>query len=140
MVLQALDIYPDQVEMVYHHYPSSEFGQIIAEALEAADEQGRFWDLHDRLLMDMPHDMSELEACAADTGLDMQRFGEALDTGRFTEAVELAKQVAVSRGVGHVAVFINGREYRHSPGTLSDLRDAIDEELESDASDGCDET
>jgi len=138
MVLQALDIYPDKVKKAYHHYPSSEFGQIIAEALEAADEQGKFWELHDRLLADVPDDMSELEACAAELGLDTQKFGEALDTGRFTGKVDLAKQEAISRGVKHVAVFINGREYRHSPGTLSDLCDAIDEELERDGSDDCD--
>ena len=124
--------------MVYHHYPSSDFGQKIAEALEAADEQGKFWELHDRLLEDVPDDMSELKACAAEIGLNMQRFSQALDSGEFRERVELARQEAISRGVEHVSVFINGREYQHSPGTLSDLRDAIDEELEKDGSDACD--
>ena len=140
MVLEALDVDPDKVQMVYHHYPSSEFGQRIAEGLEAAGDQGMFWELHDRLLPDVPNDMSESMACAAEIGLDTQKFGEALDTGRFTETVELAKQEAISRGVKHVAVFINGREYEHDPGTLSDLCDAIDEELERDGSDACDQT
>jgi protein-disulfide isomerase len=140
MVLEALDIYPDKVKMAYHHYPSSEFGQKLAEALEAADEQGKFWELHDRLLADVPDDISELEACAADIGLDTQKFGDALVTGRFAETVELAKQAAISRGVKHVAVFINGKEYEYDPGTLSDLYDAIDEELERDGSNDCEQT
>ena len=138
IALDALDIYPGKVKMVYHHYPTSELGQKIAEALEAADEQGKFWELHDRLLADVPDDISELKACAAEIGLDTHRFGEALDNGRFTETVELAKQAAISRGVKHVAVFINGREYEYDPGRLSCFCDAIDEELEKDGSDDCD--
>lgn len=82
--------------------------------------------------------MSELKACAAEIGLDTQKFGEALDTGRFAERVQLAKQEAILRGVKYVSAFINGREYEHDPGTLSDLCDAIDEELERDGGDDSD--
>jgi protein-disulfide isomerase len=130
MVLQALDMYPEILRMVYHHYPSSSFGQTVAEALEAAGEQGKFWELHDRLLVDPPGDISELKACAVEIGLDMQKFDEALDSGRFTEKVERDKEEAISRGIKHVSVFISGTEYGHNPGTLSDLCAAIDEELE----------
>ena len=138
MVLQALDIYPGKVKMVYHHNPSSEFGQKIAEALEAADEQGKFWELHDKILQDVPDDISELKAYAAEIGLDTQRFNEALDSGVFREKVELAKEESISRGVNEVSVFINGKEYQQYPGTLSDLRAAIDEELKKDVSYDCD--
>jgi len=129
LVLEALDIYPDDVLMVYHHYPTSEFGQVIAEALEAAGEQGKFWEMHDRLSDGVPDDVTALKALAAEIGLDMQAFNEALDSGKFQEKVELAKEEAISRGVESVSVFINGREYQHYPGTLSDLRAAIEEEL-----------
>ena len=135
MVLQALDMYPGSVRMVYHHYPFSSLGQTIAEALEAAGEQGKFWELHDSLAADVPDDISELEACAREIGLDMHKFSEALDSGRFREKVELDKEEAISRGIKHVSVFINGKEYGHNPGTLSDLCAAIDEELERTASD-----
>ena len=130
LALQALDMYPESLRMVYHHYPSSSFGQTVAEALEAAGEQGKFWELHDRLLVSPPYDMSKLKTCAAEIGLDMQKFDEALDSGRFTEKVELDKEEAISRGIKHVSAFINGTEYEHNPGTLSDLCAAIDEELE----------
>jgi protein-disulfide isomerase len=130
LVLQALDMYPESLRMVYHHYPSPGFGQTVAEALEAAGEQGKFWELHDRLLVDPPDDMSKLKACAAEIGLDMQKFDEALDSGRFKEKVERDKEEAISRGIKHVSVFINGNEYEHNPGTLADLCAAIDEELE----------
>jgi protein-disulfide isomerase len=130
MALQALDIYPTKVKVVYHPYPSSEFGWKLAESLEAAAEQGKFWELHDLFLAGVPSNMSELKAYAQQIGLDVNRFEEALDTDTFKERVELAKQEAVSQGVTRNAVFVNGTEYQHSPGTISDLRSTIDEELE----------
>ncbi len=135
MVLEALDIYPRIIKMVYHHYPISAWGQLIAEALEAAGEQGKFWELHDSLLESVPNNPAELVTYAAEIGLDIQRFGQAFESREFREKVELYKDEVVSRGVMHVAVFINGREYEHDPGTLSDLCDAIDEELERTGSD-----
>ena len=129
LVLQAFDMYPENVRMVYHHYPFSEFGQKLAEALEAAGKQGKFWELHDRFIQDVPRNVSELKVCAEEIGLDMPKFEKALDIGKFSGKVELDKQRAVLHGVDHVSVYVNGKEYRHAPGTLSDLCAAIDEEL-----------
>ena len=130
LLVQALDIYPDEIRLDYHHYPYSEFSYQLAEALEVAGEQGKFWEMHDMIIQDVPDDISELTALAEDLGLDMERFNEALDSGEFYEKVRLAKEDAISDGVNYVLVFINGKEYKKYPGTLTDLCDAIDEELE----------
>lgn len=130
MLVQALDIYPDEIRLDYHHYPSSDFSHKLAEALEAAGEQGKFWEMHDSIIEDVPDDMCELIAVAEGLGLDMERFNEALDSGEFFEKVQLAKEKAISAGVKYVSVFINGKEYKESPGTPADLCSAIDEELE----------
>lgn len=130
MLVQALDIYPDEIRLDYHHYPSSDFSHKLAEALEAAGEQGKFWEMHDSIIEDVPDDMFELIAVAEGLGLDMERFNEALDSGEFFEKVQLAKEKAISAGVKYVSVFINGKEYKKYPGTPADLCSAIDEELE----------
>jgi protein-disulfide isomerase len=130
LALQALDIYPSDVKMVYHHYPDSELSWKLAEALEAAAEQGKFWELHDKFLEGVPADIDELKASARQIGLDMDRFEEALDNGLFQAKVILAKEEAVSRGVTGVGLFVNGQEYQYSPGTIDDLCSAIDKELE----------
>ena len=130
MVVQALADYPGRVRMVYHHYADPGFSEKLAEALEAAGEQGQFWEMHDRLILNVPTDMVALQAAASEVGLDTERFIEALDSGKFTERVQLAKQDATSAGVRYVAVFINGEEYTRNPGTLEDLYRAVDEKLE----------
>ena len=130
LLVQALDRYPKEIRLVYHHYPSSGFSEEIAEALEAAGDQGKLWQMHDRIIQDVPDNMSELKAVAEGLGLDMERFNEALYSGEFTEMVQLAKEKAISAGVRYVSVFINEKEYEKYPGTLNDLCRAIDEELE----------
>ena len=129
LLLQALADYPGRIRVVYHHYADPGFSEKLAEALEAAGEQGKFWEMHDRLIEHVPADMAALETAAGEVGLDTERFMEALNSGKFTEKVQLARQEAISAGVQYVAIFINGREYPKSPGTLEDLYDAIDKEL-----------
>jgi protein-disulfide isomerase len=129
LALQALDLYPGKVNIVYHPYPFAEFGLRLAEALEAAAEQGKFWELHDLILSGTPNDISEVEAYAQQIGLDIDKFEKALDSDIVAEKVELAKQEAITAGITRVSLFVNGKEYEHSPGTIDDLRAMIDEEL-----------
>ena len=136
LVMQALDLYPQEVKLIYHHYPYSAFSYKLTEGLEAAGEQGKFWQMHDKFLEDVPDNISELLAVSEGLGLDMQRFTEALDSGKFAETVQLAKQEAISRGVQQVSLFINGKEYQKYPGTLADLCHEIDTELERQAGNG----
>lgn len=130
MVVQALADYPGQIRMVYHHYAYPGFSEKLAEALEAAGEQGKFWEMHDRFIQNVPSDINQLQTVAEEIGLDIEEFNEALESGQFTEKVRLAKQEAISAGVKYVSVFINGKEYQKNPGTLDDFYAAIDEELE----------
>lgn len=130
IVVEALGVYPGKIRMAYHHYPSSGFSEKLAEALEAAGEQGKFWEMHDRLIQNVPADMAMLKDLAKEVGLDMKRFNEALDSGKFTEKVQWAKELAILQGIKHVSLYINGKEYEKNSGMLEDLRTAIDEELE----------
>lgn len=130
MVLQALNAYPGKIRVIHNHYPSSGYYEKLAESLEAAGEQGKFWEFHDRLIQNIPDDMTSLLGLAEDLRLDMGRFSAVINSGKYTETVRKAKEEAITRGVKHVSMFINGKEYEKSPGTLDDLYNAIDEELD----------
>jgi NhaA family Na+:H+ antiporter len=130
VVLEVLDFYPRYAEMVYHHYPLSEWGQLCAEALEAAGEQGKFWEFHDKLLLGLQHDIAGLKVCAEEVGLDVQAFGEALDSRKFMAKVVVAKEEAILQGVEHATIFVNGREYHKYPPQVGDISAMIAEELE----------
>ena len=76
----------------------------------AAHEQGRFWDMHDRLLAQQTRlDRSSLEEHAQLLGLDMTRFRAALDQGQHRSQVAADVQVASDAGVdGTPTMFVNG--------------------------------
>jgi NhaA family Na+:H+ antiporter len=118
---EAMKWYSKITKMVYHHFPLSELGQVIAEALEAAGEQGKFWELHDKVVQVMPRDVDALKACAAEVGLDVQKLDEALNSGKFTEKVKLEKEKASARGVTEATIFINGLEYHKYPPDVGDI-------------------
>ncbi len=134
VVAEAMHFYSKVTVMVYHHYPLSEWGQLCCEALEAAGEQGKFWEFHDRLVEDpymlsISRDLAGLKAVAAELGLDIEAFGEAMDSRKFKDKVEAEYQEAVARGVAHATVFINGNEYHKYPPQVADISAIIVEEL-----------
>jgi protein-disulfide isomerase len=51
LVKTVLDRYPDEIRMVYHHYPLPYHRHALpaARAAECAGKQGRFWATHDVL-------------------------------------------------------------------------------------------
>ncbi|MFC2038762.1 DsbA family protein [Chloroflexota bacterium] len=130
MALRVFDNFSGNIRLVYHHYADAGFSEKMAEALEAAGDQGKFWEMHDRIIEKVPSDITQLKAVAEDIGLDITQFNNTLESDRYTGKVRLAKQEAISAGVKYVSVFINGKEYRGNPGTLDDFRAAINEELE----------
>jgi protein-disulfide isomerase len=81
-----------------------------AEAAMAANEQGKFWEMHDKLFANQQAlDRPSLEKYAGEIGLDMGKFRAALDSGKFKERI--AKDQAEGQKVGANGTptfFING--------------------------------
>lgn len=130
MALEAVQKYAGQVRFEYHPFPYSELGFTIAEALEAAGAQGKFWELHRAVIENAPEDEHGLWALAAGLGLDMPALNRALEEGTYRAGIEASIQAAEALGVKEVALFVNGKEYRKYPGTLDDLSRLIESELE----------
>src|SRR5258706_7420855 len=59
-----------------------------AEAAMAAHEQGKFWEMHDKLFANQGSlDRATYEKYAQELGLDMGRFKAALDSGKEKAAI-----------------------------------------------------
>ena len=55
----------------------------------AANEQGKFWEYHDKLFANQQAlDRPNLEKYAQELGLDMAKFKAALDSGKFKDKVD----------------------------------------------------
>jgi protein-disulfide isomerase len=77
----------------------------------AAQEQGKFWEYHDKLFIDTRKLKPEnLKQYAQETGLDMAQFEKALQDGGKTKIIEADKSEAAAVQVrGTPAFFVNGR-------------------------------
>jgi protein-disulfide isomerase len=87
-----------------------------AEAAECANEQGRFWDYHDKLFEKQGGENSgtfsrdNLKSFAAELGLDTQQFNQCLDSDKYQAKVQQEIDEANRLGVRSTpSVFVNGQ-------------------------------
>jgi protein-disulfide isomerase len=110
---RILSEFSGQVKIAFKHNPLSfhQNAQGAAEAAMAAAEQGKFWEYHDKLFANQAAlQRSDLERYAQDLGLDLNRFKQALDSGKFKLAVSADQRLAQQIGAdGTPSFFVNGR-------------------------------
>jgi predicted DsbA family dithiol-disulfide isomerase len=103
----------DNVRIVFRNFPlpRHEDAPKAAEAASCADEQGKFWEMHDKLFANNSKlRVENLKTYAAELGLETDRFNECLDTGRLGAKWRTDKRDGGIYGVtGTPAFFINGR-------------------------------
>jgi protein-disulfide isomerase len=90
--------------------PFHDKAHLAAEAALAANEQGKFWEMHDKLFANQQAlDRPSLEKYAEELGLNMAKFKAALDSGKFKERVDReAKEGNAVGATGTPTFFING--------------------------------
>jgi protein-disulfide isomerase len=112
-VQQIEETYGDRVRFVFKSFPLPFHGDahLASQAALAAGEQGKFWEYHDILFQNQRAlSRSDLEGYAEQLGLDMARFREALDSGRFADQVDAEMAEGRAAGVSGTPTFlINGQ-------------------------------
>ena len=107
------EVYSDRVRFAFRHYPLDFHPQAqkAGEAAACAGEQGKFWEMHDRLWANPGKlQVDDLKAHAQALGLDAKGFDACLDSGRFASLLEKDLKAGQEYGVsGTPAFFVNGR-------------------------------
>lgn len=112
---KILNDYSGKVRLVYKHFPLSFHpnGQKAAESSECADEQGKFWEYHDKLFESLAtsgYSLANFKQWAKDLGLNSGKFNECLDSGKYAQKVQADFREGTEKGVnGTPATFINGQ-------------------------------
>ena len=117
VIRELLESFGDELRYVWRHLPLNDVHpntQMAAEAAEAAAAQGRFWEMHDKLL-EHPDELTppDLGRRAEEIGLDLERFWS--DLRRREHAERVAEDVAsadASDVAGTPTFFINGRRHQ----------------------------
>ncbi len=109
---QIEETYKDKVRLSFKNLPLPfhNNAQGAAEASLAAHEQGKFWEMHDKLFANQQTlDRPNLEKYAQELGLNMPKFKAALDSGKFKKQVQDDAAMGASVGAtGTPTFFVNG--------------------------------
>jgi protein-disulfide isomerase len=106
-----------QVRFVFRHFAFiGDESLWAAEATECANEQGRFWEYHDKLFEEQGGENvgvfspANLKGFAADLELDTEQFNQCLDSGKYEAKVKQETAEGQRNGVrGTPTVFVNGQ-------------------------------
>ncbi len=117
VIRQLLEEFGDELRYVWRHLPLNDVhpnAQMAAEAAEAANAQGMFWAMHDKLLT-IQDELTprDLKRYAEELGLDVERFSNDLRHREYTDRVSEDVASADSSGVaGTPSFFINGLRHQ----------------------------
>jgi protein-disulfide isomerase len=129
---ETVRVYGDQVRVVFRQYPLNIHPQAqkAAEASLCADDQGKFWELHDAMFADQRNlAVEQLKAKAGELGLDAAAFAACLDGAKYAEKVAEDMNHGIAVGVnGTPAIFVNGR-FLSGAVPFEEIAKLVDDEL-----------
>lgn len=125
--------YKDKIRIVYRQFPLNNIhprAQKAAEAALCANDQDKFWQLHDAMFVDQKNlSIDDLKSKAAALSMNTATFATCLDSGKHAEAVNASIDEGSRLGVdGTPALFINGR-YLGGNQPYDAIAKIIDDEL-----------
>lgn len=136
VVEQVLREFPEDVQVVYRHFPLFSihpYAQAAAQASEVAAEQGKFWQFHDSVFAtqetwaELPSEKEAIDqfaTLAAELGIDKAAFMERIQSEDIKQRV--ANDVADGSKAGVSATptfYVNGRPVS-APQLIETVREA----------------
>jgi protein-disulfide isomerase len=105
--------YGDQIVIYYRHYPLTSIHPEAmdgAVAAECANEQGKFWEMHDSLFQTQSViSVDNSEGLASTLGLDAEKFSKCMAENPYSDSIAADMADAATYGVtGTPTFFING--------------------------------
>jgi protein-disulfide isomerase len=141
IVEELLKRNPDKVKLEFHHYPLIQMhphALAAAMAVEAAGDQGKYWEMHDMIYSRqrewsaMPNPATEFLAYAAQLNLDANKFMQSVKSpdveNRIAEDIRRGTKVNVG---GTPTFFINGQQVDPLPKGVDEFTQLVDAALQS---------
>lgn len=94
--------------------PQHQKAPVAHHAAACAAEQGQFWPMHDQLYGNHGRWVNDrrpervIEQLAEALGLDMRRYDECMDSGRYRQRIQASRERGSQLGVGSTPSFIVG--------------------------------
>ena len=129
-----------KVRFVYRDFPLSFHpgAQVAAEAAECAEDQGKYWEMHDKIFQEqdkqgqgtIQFSKTDVVKWAGQVGLNMGQLNQCLESGKYRTEVNNDLAAGTAAGVsGTPSFFINGKLLVGAQ-PFSAFQEIIEEELE----------
>lgn len=137
LILRYIPKKTEQVNFVFRNFPLSQHQNalISAEAAEAAAEQGKFWEMHDKLYenqnqwAESNNPVDIFVSYAKELGLDIEKFKQTAESGKFAAKIQQDRNDGNTLGVNSTPTFfINGKKLESAP-SFENFKSRIDQEL-----------
>jgi protein-disulfide isomerase len=133
-VSKVMDEYKGKVRVVWRDLPLPFHPNAMPAAIaaRAAGDQGKFWEMHDKIFADQQHmDRPTYEKYAQELGLNMGKFKAALDGEKGKESIQEDAAAGGKIGArGTPAFFINGK-FLSGAQPFEMFKTKIDDELKT---------
>lgn len=137
MLQQLMAENSDKVRLVYRHYPLRSIhpnAQAAAEAAEAANKQGKFWEMHD-VLFNTQTDWSTLrdpkskfEEYARSLGLNVDQFKADQDSKETSNKIDADYLSGTQSGVQGTPTFFLDGKLITSPQSYEELKALVNKQ------------
>jgi protein-disulfide isomerase len=110
---KLLASYPGKIRLVFKDFPLPNHPQApkASEAAHCANEQGKYWEMHDRIFANQrTMELPVLKKHAAELGLDTAKFDQCVDSGKYDVVIKEDMAEGEKLGVQSTpTLYINGR-------------------------------
>ncbi|MDD5341746.1 MAG: DsbA family protein [Patescibacteria group bacterium] len=139
-IRDIVSVYNGSVKLIFRDFvtDSDERAGRLAEAAQCANEQGKFWIMHDRLFLqsELLND-EQIYKLAGDIGLDQNNFKSCYESRRYQKEVQADTQAGLAAGIRGVPTFFFNGYKAEGALTAQNFVDIINyllpgQELESD--------
>jgi protein-disulfide isomerase len=129
---ELLELYPDDIKLVFKHLPLAfhENAPKAAEASECAGEQDKFWEMYDKLFDNQQSlEIADLKKYARELKINTSQFNECLDSGKYEEKVKKDSEEAAEFGISGTPAFFINKQFIGGAQPLEAFKKAVDIEL-----------
>lgn len=136
-IKRALSDFPGRVNFVFRHFPLAQHknAQTAAAAVEAANLQGKVWEMHDKLFISQPEWENEsnvieiFKKYAQELGMDVEKFVSDMKNDPIRQKITNDMSDGNALGVNSTpTLFFNGEFYKKNY-SYNDLKTEIESRL-----------
>lgn len=140
IVEEIRDKYKDELTFQFRHFPLVEIHQnalIGAKAAEAADKQGKFWEMYKKLYETQPewravnNPQQFFDDYATGLGLDLQKFRYDMKSDEVNNLVQADRADAARQKFSGTPTFTLDGKKIESPNSLAEFQKVIDDAIKA---------